>query len=356
MKKNLLFLTCLVFATVSCVKKPDTDSQIPPPDVNIDHFLTSESYEVPVKAGCISVVTLAGETIAEADSPMTILIPKKSLTKAEGVSTAFVPIDQYPNEFPGNRAHLFQVVCFEDSKSGDFDYNDLVIHVRYQLSKNIFALGVQPVALGSTKAIKLGCVVYKGSKQIFKGLITPEGTDCRSQYFKDQAGFINTVNKKGNFFPKTDSKYPNGGWHEYLGSTIRNWDISKIEGDGAMRVEWYVQVDNGVELFACSTDYLNESFDKNGLPYGLVITSTGSEYTDSQGNKCGYDWFNYPQEATHIKEVYPEIWTWLTTSASFDFSAIYDGRNIPEKAFPASDLKLFEANSIDMTGKQYRVN
>lgn len=106
---------------------------------------------------------------------------------------------------------------------------------------------------------------------------------------------------------------------EYLGSTIRNWDVSKIEGNGPMRVEWYIEVDNGVELYALSTAYLNDSFDKDKLPYGLVITATGTEYVDENGGYlCGFDWFNYPRESVHIKEVYPELWNWLTTDSSYD--------------------------------------
>ena len=80
--------------------------------------------------------------------------------------------------------------------------------------------------------------VYKrqGGKRVFKGLITPDGADCRSQYFKSMEGTLNT-------YDKVNIKVG-----EYLGSTIRNWDVSKIEGNGPMRVEWYIEVDNGVEL------------------------------------------------------------------------------------------------------------
>lgn len=39
---------------------------------------------------------------------------------------------------------MFQVICFEDSYEGDYDYNDLVIHVLYQQKGNIFGFGVQP--------------------------------------------------------------------------------------------------------------------------------------------------------------------------------------------------------------------
>ena len=87
------------------------------------------------------------------------------------------------------------------------------------------------------------------------------------------------------------------------GSTCRCWDLSKIADDGAVRVEWYIQVDGDVELYALSTAYLNQSFDKQGRPYGLVITQTGSSYTEDGKGVVGLDWFNYPCENTPISEV-----------------------------------------------------
>lgn len=182
MKKITILM--LAFLAVSCIEKNDVRPGSPL-DVDIDHYQTARTYDVPVKEGCITVVKAYGVTLAEAESPMTIWVPRMTLTRSdEGLTTTFVPRDEYPN-FAGNKSQLFQVVCFEDSRRGDYDYNDLVIHVLYQTRQNIFGFGVQPVALGSTKSIKLGCVVYKGGKRVFKGLITPDGADCRSQYFRE---------------------------------------------------------------------------------------------------------------------------------------------------------------------------
>lgn len=75
------------------------------------------------------------------------------------------------------------MVCFEDSRSGDYDYNDLVIHVKYQWNGTRFGFGVHPIALGSTKEVRLGAVVYKGSTRIFKGLLAPGNADARDPVF-----------------------------------------------------------------------------------------------------------------------------------------------------------------------------
>lgn len=349
MKKVALLFGCALLMS-SCLKEstpsnPDNDLPI---IKNIAHFLTSEEFDVPIQDGYVTQVYLDEDLIAEAISPMRIMLPKQSSDKAGESRIVYVPKSEYPNEIDlENRAKLYQVICFEDSRNADYDYNDLVIHVLYKTQGSKFGFGVQPVALGSTKSIKLGCTVYKGDVQIFQGLITPEGKDARSQYFESQPGFINTVGKTVN--------QDNGGWSSYLGSTIRNWNINKYPGKGAMRVEWYIEVDNGIKLYALSTTYQNQSFDKNGLPYGLVITDTGAEYNHN-GEACGHDWFNYPQESQSIKNVYPEIWEWLTTDRTFDFKTIYNQSDTPVNAFPASDLGLFITSDANVLDGRYSQN
>lgn len=162
MYRSILAVACAVLA-VSCVKTrtetpgPGTDT----PDVS--HFQTAEQYTVPTKAGQITTVKMNGVTLAEASSPMKIWIPRYARTKAAAApEVIYTPADEYPNGFAGNKAQLFQVVCFEDSRSGDYDYNDLVIHVKYQWNGTRFGFGVHPIALGSTKEVRLGAVVYKG--------------------------------------------------------------------------------------------------------------------------------------------------------------------------------------------------
>lgn len=341
MKKVFVFLTLAVLFS-SCadkIKKGDT------PDVKeVEKFLTAETLNIPVKQGYVTTVTANGDTIACVNTPMQVMVPRTN-----DIKITYTPQDEYPNSFTENKAKLYQVVCFEDSKSGDYDYNDLVIHVKYQTKGDIFGFGVHPIALGSTKPIKLGCAVYKGSTLVFKGLITPDGKNCREQYFQNQQGFINSVG--------TTINQSNGGWNQYLGSTIRNWDTSKIPGDGAMRVEWYIQVDGNTELYALSTAYINQSLDTNGLPCGLVITNTGLTYTEPNGTLSGNDWFAYPQESKHMKDVYPEIWKWLTEGASYSkFSDFYNG-TIPANAYPATTLWLYMVTAdADVCQGQYRQN
>lgn len=174
MYRSILAVACAVLA-VSCVKNPGSETPDPGTDTpDVSHFQTAEQYTVPTKAGQITTVKMNGVTLAEASSPMKIWIPRYAQTKAAAApEVIYTPADEYPNGFAGNKAQLFQVVCFEDSRSGDYDYNDLVIHVKYQWSGTRFGFGVHPIALGSTKEVRLGAVVYKGSTRIFKGLLAP---------------------------------------------------------------------------------------------------------------------------------------------------------------------------------------
>ena len=43
--------------------------------------------------------------------------------------------------------------AFEDSRKGDYDYNDLIIHVSWSIRENSYTIAVQPIALGSSKKI-----------------------------------------------------------------------------------------------------------------------------------------------------------------------------------------------------------
>lgn len=354
MKKSVLIICAL--AAVSCVKKyegtpPATPSTATLADVQ--RLQTAEEFQIPVKEGYVTQVVMNGEVMAEAATPMTTLLPKAA--ESDKVELNFVPNEKYPNYVNfQNSSKLYQVVCFEDSRKNvdtdksDYDYNDLVIHVLYMQRDNIFGFGVHPIALGSTKPIKLGAAVYKGETLVWKGLITPEGKDCRAQYFEGQTEKINTFGNKIN--------QQNGGWNIFLGSSIRNFDISKIEAEGAMRVEWYIVVDDGkAELYALSTQNIDKSFDINKKPYGLVITDTGATY-NLNGIICGKDWFNYPQEGRSISEVYPEIWEWMTNGNSFVFSEIYNGKEIPDGAYDASGLGLYISTDADVCRGGNRVN
>ena len=163
MKTISIYFVILFFCFSSCVKNnisENKNSDNVSKEELVSRMQTSQEYSVPVKEGYITQVIYNGEVIATAVEKMTILLPiTASITKTvDDLTLVYIPKAEYPNILE-NDASIFQVVCFEDSKEADYDYNDLVIHVYYRTKGDIFAFGVQPIALGSTKSIKLGCVV-----------------------------------------------------------------------------------------------------------------------------------------------------------------------------------------------------
>ena len=359
MYRSILAVACAVLA-VSCVKNPGSETPDPGTDTpDVSHFQTAEQYTVPTKAGQITTVKMNGVTLAEASSPMKIWIPRYARTKAAAApEVIYTPADEYPNGFAGNKAQLFQVVCFEDSRSGDYDYNDLVIHVKYQWNGTRFGFGVHPIALGSTKEVRLGAVVYKGSTRIFKGLLAPGNADARTQYFQSQAGFINTGTDR-QINQRIDGRVT--GWNQYLGSTCRCWDLSKIADDGAVRVEWYG---------APATDWANDGVFGDGwhlLGIGSsAYNDANDEYTAATeavdaflGLDTEAEDFDADATLAEMKDFQPTSDTATTmvedeeTLAENEMTAYYD--NIPDDADKDSTVGMtyvdavayLEANGFD---------
>ena len=117
---------------------------------DVSRFITTEEFNVPVKDGKVTIVTVGEDTVAIGYSEFPILVPKGVQAKVSyadknedlgGRSLSRGFDDKFPNIVGENQFRLFQVICFEDSWVGDYDYNDLVIHVKYQQSGNIFGSG-----------------------------------------------------------------------------------------------------------------------------------------------------------------------------------------------------------------------
>ena len=108
MKTLLLASLLTAVACTSCVKQETTiDTGKKSQAVRLQ---TAEEYEVPVREGHVTQVSMNGTLLAEAVSPVTILIPKQSGSKAgESVSLSYVPTSEYPNDIEmKNNTKLFR--------------------------------------------------------------------------------------------------------------------------------------------------------------------------------------------------------------------------------------------------------
>lgn len=363
MKKILMVLSIAVL-TIACVDKNDvmTDSQ----KINLNNAITTKEYTIPVQSGMVSIVVAEDSTLLAVDTVAThILVPsgtkvKTYTVKPELVDSMFNVLnikqdDGTENDYfkkPGSY-QLWQTVAFEDMIVGDCDYNDLVIHCRYQTKNSQnggrdLRIGIQPIALGGTLRLKLGCDIYKGNTLLKTIYVTD---NCRQDLFNGQAGYLNT--QTHNF----DADEING----HTLTTLIQYSISPSDWaiSGALSVNWFIEVYDATgttitnRMNSLSTHYIdNHMIDANNNPYGIVTTWTGKKKTDYisgyDPNKSGHDWFNYAMERESVKNAY-SLWdSWLkTTTTTFAqmYAAAYN-------VFPAGQdgLYVIKSGCTDLWG------
>ncbi|MEG0518246.1 MAG: hypothetical protein RR555_05190 [Bacteroidales bacterium] len=324
-KLILLFIVSACVALTSCVKdNTGTHEPTQPEDKALTERLTTSTVmQVPVQTGKITVVTYAGDTLCIATGATSIMVPKTgAISKADDPIKISYINESDPNYAAllkdGDKSGIWQTLVFEDSKNADHDYNDLVLHVRYQRSfkanNDLFCIGVQPIAFGATKLIKLGCeIIYKG-QSVFNEIISQ---NAKNDFFTGttQAQLINTYNM--------DYQSP-------LFTKVFAFDAKGVEM-GEIRVIWYIQVDGEnvkegqVTLYAVNDKY---SFtNKEKRPYGIIITDA-SETLGDHNLEHTPAWFSYPKEQINISDCYPGFDGWISGSAQTFNTKIYNIKNI----------------------------
>lgn len=104
MKTLLLASLLTAVACTSCVKQETTiDTGKKSQAVRLQ---TAEEYEVPVREGHVTQVSMNGTLLAEAVSPVTILIPKQSGSKAGEKRVPFVrPDERIPERYRNEKQY-----------------------------------------------------------------------------------------------------------------------------------------------------------------------------------------------------------------------------------------------------------
>lgn len=284
MKKTLLpFITILALASCthydSLYKKENLDKIIA-------NCTTSEEFQVPVKEGYTTIVTCGEDTLAVANEPISILVPRGSKLQSKSGEATGIKIDFEVLQNAKTYSQYWQAVMFEDSRRVDYDYNDLIIHVKNTLEKNntVQSISIQPIALGSEKTIALGYILADGSEH----MVTD---DVRKDLFNGAEGYINTVNEKEPI--------------RYKLTEARTHSFDKVAYKTAT-IAWFIEAE-GERFYAISGDnkYLKYSdmITDDGLPYGLVI------YGGVDGKANGT--FIYPQEKIAIYKAYPDFNNWV---------------------------------------------
>lgn len=182
---------------------------------------------------------------------------------------------------------------------GDYDYNDIVLHLCYQLStpkkgNQKLHIGIHPIAYGATKAFKLGFNLYYANNLVKETVIAGNAKEelflANNGKYCGVENMINTsqINYYSNFFTKVITLDTAG---------VRFGDI---------KVVWFIEIEGGRRLYTVNNRY---NFpEENKRPYGLAITDTGKIRDDMNGHKSenSTSWFEYPKESISMSLCYPD--------------------------------------------------
>lgn len=265
----------LILLLAGCVKSPFSDRDI---KETVDRLDVLSSITVIPKEGEITTVMWGEDTLAVLSSKANIVIPKLS------VNGNLLRINEEPLKECETYSRYWQAVAFEDSKRGDYDYNDLVIHVRNVCNrpwnKDYIeqSITIQPIALGGTVDITLGFILSDLTEHIVS-------TNVRKDLFNSKEGFINTTGDPIRYKLDNDA--------------LTNYRLDK---DNTPWVAWFIEVE-GERLYAISSEIPTKVYDmlnSDGMPYGLVKYST----------------FAYPNEKTSMFTAYPDFKGWINGDKS----------------------------------------
>lgn len=349
MKRFYLVLGIALCAAISSCVKDNTGENPQTEDKGITERLTTfTTMEVPVKDGKLTVVTFNGDTLCVTKTATSIIIPKTFATSKADEEIVISYVDSSNPNYAGYlsgdgvNVKMWQTIAFEDSKAGDYDYNDLVIHIRYELSsqkageQKLF-MGIHPIAFGATKNIKLGCVVYYGETKVLDEIITQ---NSKEELFLNENGESSGISEMINTFKIN--------YHANVFTKVISLDANNVRF-GDIKVVWFIEIENGIRLYSVNERY--PYLDANKRPYGLIISNTGKPWLiPNLDNVSTQHWFEYPTELLNISDCYNDsehlgfnsFDAWLTGSTKewnmrnpknvFDITQEYNGKLVYEIA------------------------
>lgn len=258
-----------MFLLSSCISKPDIEL------VDLNNLSSFESYYVdPPKDKLLLIKNENGDTICLSNIPMTI-------TKGIGINyeESLLDIKDYPDYKNKGVFDEYSTLCFEDTKNGDYDYNDLIIEVH---SKLIYAGNrykvkheITPIALGSSKNISLYFETFNGNIYFITD-------DCRRDLFNGNFGFINTEGK----------------FKQYKKHPLKIYELGNQNNWNNTRINWFIEVD-GKRMYIATSNHNREYYEYMGIkgyPHGISLP-----YLD----------FNYLKEKEFIGNGYPDFTRWI---------------------------------------------
>lgn len=256
--KRFLYLVFISVFLVGCVDQPEIPNntkETDPEKIDIaESLVTTVDYDVPVVDGQITTVSYNGMLLARTSTPLTIKVPKTAIAR----SSAQMSVTYSEGYASQPYSNLWQTVLFEDSKDGDCDYNDIVIHTNYEINGSKLSVGIHPIALGSSKNIKIGFRWTQNGKSA--DVIVAD--NAREELFGGMQGFVNTR-----------------AYDIHYDSFVKTVDVALVNESSVVNIDWFIIIDHSVKLFA-----VNQSGDKciddKGMPYGFALTDINGENPD----------------------------------------------------------------------------
>ena len=320
--KKIIYFVSLIAIFCSCSHDGELYSY-ETVNANLDKYLTDKAVSVTVPSGSIAVVRMGGDTLSITTESKDVIVPKYATPTidyySETASAATRATDpSYYNQLK-NKANdnMWQVIAFEDSKNGDYDYNDLIVHNKYLISGNQLTIYIHPVALGAAKTINYGYELYKKDGDSYTKIGGDEISNVRKNLFlgSDPGGFINTEAYQRHYDGYTYSKT----------FTVSSNALSDYY------IVSYITTDNSTDkIYAINKVNFKEAdlFDVKGRPYALVLHGVSSNgyfqpnYSEQHGN-VGFDWFQYPMERVSIDDCY-DLSGWIQSSNTSNGSDCLD--------------------------------
>jgi hypothetical protein len=335
---------------------------------NIENICPYTQREIDVPAGKVAIVVDAtGDTIAVLHETTTIPVMKtpvanmvkkaakrsvatRDVETSDGITVTYKDYSATDSKLGITYSTLKGIAAFEDTRQGDYDYNDLIFKFYHRLygipagetmylnwtkvydfwdliyywtyeyvSKEewnganqehpdnyatsyenktgnieyVYAFYVKPIALGAAKTIDLGITINDQDNVLIK--------DVRSEMFNGDKGFINTEGTYKEYAPKT--LIINDALH-----------YGFIDGVSTNQFKIYIQADGGEKLYLSDFRFGKTPeavLDSKNRPMGICMI--GKEYmTDVTYKKHGhtviynpiFGW-SFPKEKNKIDDIYP---------------------------------------------------
>ncbi len=355
--KKVLFMAACAAAFSSCAEdsSPIEGGTGKTNEVTIvDRYALTKSYQVPVDGdGTVSQAVLHranGETevLATTDIPLTIQIPSwvqnEPVKRSGGASDQdYIEIVKYAKGTIDFEANSYvkdgsSVLMFEDSRVGDFDYNDLVLYVKHSITGNNVSsaakitICVKPVALGSANKIAFGWEDGNGEHMLSENV--------REDFFFGEEGFINTEANKPLY--EAIPVVWGGGNEEHDGYTIVK-DYTTMEhykSNTTRTPENYPIVGGYFKYDPVPTTCSSSSNDTKMIKY-FIKTSGFKFYVSSIDKAAPEGTFPYGLaipvaayhafERTNFWEAYPDFKSWIETGSPVNWSGNRVKTNCYEK-------------------------